>query len=111
MTVNASNKGVKKCCMCHTRKVSVVFDGKYCSLGCQMMSIEYTRIIFPKIYIKNLIFRFDNEEKRKNELVKYANRHKFNVDLVLSKANNLITSIIEDKEKKCLVQQQDTVLM
>lgn len=79
-----------KCKWCKTRKSLLSID--YCSLEHLRLDMEYRKILLPKLFLQRLNIRFAPEQ-RESELLKFANRHKYDEALVIKKAAALLEQL------------------
>jgi len=59
----------------------------FCSRSCKENYFQLIAIQIPRLFLKR-IFLFCNKEEREIELINFAKRHNWRIDLVKNKAEN-----------------------
>jgi len=60
----------------------------FCSRSCKENYFQLIAIQIPRLFLKR-IFLFSNEEEREVEIMKFAHRHNWRLDLVRNKIDTL----------------------
>ncbi len=82
-----SKKKSKKCTICQ-KNSSLKFADMYCSSKCLDEGLEYHKIIISKLFVNRINLHLRSIEEKQKELVKFAQRHNYNLRLVCQKIEN-----------------------
>jgi hypothetical protein len=69
---------------CPFCKKKIAMSKAFCSRNCKENYFQLIAIQIPKLFLKR-IYVFCNEDEREKEIVDFANRHKWRLDLLKNK--------------------------
>jgi len=72
---------MSNCPYCHKK---IPISKAFCSRSCKDNYFQLISIQIPKLFLKRL-FLFSSKEDREEEIIKFAKRHKWRLDLVNNK--------------------------
>jgi len=72
---------------CPYCKKKIPMSKAFCSKECKENYFQLIAIQIPRLFLKR-IFLFCNKEEREIELINFAKRHNWRIDLVKNKAEN-----------------------
>ena len=72
---------------CPYCKKKIPMSKAFCSRECKENYFQLIAIQIPRLFLKR-IFLFCNKEEREIELINFAKRHNWRIDLVKNKAEN-----------------------
>jgi len=77
-------QNAEKCEVCGSSKILKNYVG-VCSKVCLDNKLHYDNMNVPIIFVKNLFLRCPNENERTEQIVKFANKHKYDLPLLKRK--------------------------
>jgi len=69
---------------CPFCKKKIAMSKAFCSRSCKENYFQLIAIQIPKLFLKR-IYQFCSEEEREKEIVNFADRHKWRLDLLRNK--------------------------
>lgn len=85
---------------CPFCKKKIAMSKAFCSRSCKENYFQLIAIQIPKLFMRR-IYLFCNEEEREKEIVEFATRHKWRLDLLQTKVKEeaIRMKFIEDPNK------------
>jgi hypothetical protein len=92
--IDFTSKDKEICLACGQIAKRKTYD-HVCSKKCLDYLLDYNNISIPTLFVKNIFLHCSSEEERNEQLTAYANRHSYDKNKVIKKANNIYTNLVE----------------